>query len=70
MKAKKAKSEFVPVILTLETQEEVDKLMAVFTLMPVTDLFQAPIHQCLEKYYNSKNMNRFYAELADDLGRK
>lgn len=38
MKATRKEQPFNPVILTLESQEEVDKLFAVFNFVPIADL--------------------------------
>ena len=70
MKAERAerKQEFVPVIVTLESQEEVDSLYAVTNHMRVTDALPALSHWWSELTpFSSHCRNKLWQRLADKL---
>jgi hypothetical protein len=67
MKAERAKEikTFTPVILTLETQGEVDKLYALFVHSRLCDAIDlGGFWAVLSEFYNEENTDRMHAKLC------
>lgn len=62
---------FVPVVLTLESQHEVDALYAMLNHPTVTDAVELPYttYQAVVKFRNEDNSSRLYKALGAALGR-
>ncbi len=61
---------FIPVILTLESQEEIDKLFALFNYMPISDVLRLTDWYCKLQPFISKNIDELHTQLCDGLKRK
>ncbi len=69
MKAEQEKPDFKPVVLTLETQAEVDAIYAVLNNQPLCDIlgFNNDEFECLKEYRNYSACKKMHQNILSAL---